>query len=711
LAAALLSFGSTFHAAQVLHVLLDESRSSRESLPTLQQLKDIFGVLEHKISCAGFTESLQGWDMLLKSNSSGIQNLFIDPDDSSDAEGNLIYNSYNNLFDMGPAQANVQQSLPTGRQSTDGPAARSKVVPPPGKPGNRQLSNLTDPVELFEASTTLLPRIEPATDTRATKIFGVFRKGGCPPANSIAKLIRAMAEVERIGEASSAVLRTPANTAAWCIAFIRWCLGTTPTLRVVQKDGTCTGLELFKPHSSKFIVEIGEFDSKAFHVRTFHEVGKLDQLLWESRSMNFKSPPWAGMVKVKVLFQHRLRDLQTRHDLFHVIDALLVLARELTSKFCITHESLKAWTPRPFPESDRIIDIIADLFDVEKVISHVRGLETSQVIAVWNRKKSFALVVAELFLDILILSCFAAHESEGFENLHVSTEKVEMEAKREIVMQITAFLRNERSLVRPIEVSLSQLHKGVLSLAGAFQECLDGSLPLISSKRGQVVYFSLLETMTLMPNCPLQCRVYQGRLQYDGQYYDYATGEPSELPGVLETSLQAESTTTPVPYREQGSNSSGEGHWFGSTGDNYIKFYLAPDLDRNFSMDPRSFIHACASTIILSECLQSCVPLEDVEDEILYCSTIGAAVRSTNPRILRVITCGKNAVDTLFVQVALMETWTDSFEIDGVGAHNCVTVTKRGGICLPCACRRTLDILQTMFEGHDVSRARAVIIA
>ena len=84
LAAALLSLGSPFKAAQCLHKLLDETSPEKQLLPTVTQLKDLFIVLERKISTARFIDSLEPWDMILRSDELGLQEHFSTPDVGED---------------------------------------------------------------------------------------------------------------------------------------------------------------------------------------------------------------------------------------------------------------------------------------------------------------------------------------------------------------------------------------------------------------------------------------------------------------------------------------------------------------------------------------------------------------------------------------------------------------------------------------------------
>lgn len=72
----MLSVGSAFRAAQYLHNLLDWSSPEKQRLPTVAQLKELILVLERKVSTAGFTENLEVWDVILRSNEVGFQDRF-----------------------------------------------------------------------------------------------------------------------------------------------------------------------------------------------------------------------------------------------------------------------------------------------------------------------------------------------------------------------------------------------------------------------------------------------------------------------------------------------------------------------------------------------------------------------------------------------------------------------------------------------------------
>ncbi len=65
LAAALISTMSTFEGADALRVMLVASASDKTLVPTVRQLKDLLGVMEHRVNRSGFTDIWVGYQILL----------------------------------------------------------------------------------------------------------------------------------------------------------------------------------------------------------------------------------------------------------------------------------------------------------------------------------------------------------------------------------------------------------------------------------------------------------------------------------------------------------------------------------------------------------------------------------------------------------------------------------------------------------------------
>lgn len=672
LATALLSLGSPYEAAKALYLLLDDSSPKNQLLPTVQELKDLFVVLEYKISASDFVNSLQGWDIILKSSEVGLQDLFIDLDHIQ-GEGRLISSPEGPSHHLPDISSSPPGEVPCGARSTE-------------------LSGLGI-------------SIAPIPQVRQTSVQGFFIRSCCPPEESIMKLLQALAELGRVGEASSAIIQVPPELAAWCIAFVKWCLGTPPSIRQLKKDGTYKQAALLEQPCSNVFLDIAEPGSKDFYVRNFRKMSRIEDLLWESHFEVSGGRPWAGLLPPKMYFQGRIRDLQSRHNLLHVINTLLVLAQEVPK------------VAEQFPRPDDIVDLVAMLFDIDNVTTHLKKVDTSEILEFWSGKEP-QTIISQLFVEVLILSMVENIRHKNYDDIFVATQENRPSLTRHpFITPLGRWLRQDsgfESLQLPL-LRASEICHDVLALLGVDQTGVDGSNPLISSHRGQVAYPSFLETLKLNPRCPLSYRVHQGRLQYEGLYYAYATGDNgTHLAGLLkETPGKSITSSSPLPFQpipQKAPSGIAENHqWLCSKQDNYLAIYFKPYLHGDYTLDPRHFITACETTTILQECQRDCHTLAAPDEEIRYCADIASVFSCKSIRLLRVLSC-QSPIDTLFIQVAWANIWADEERINDMEGERVVLVAK-GESCLSCACRAALEILKEKFSGHDLEQARAVIIA
>jgi hypothetical protein len=154
-----------------------------------------------------------------------------------------------------------------------------------------------------------------------------WKSGYSSPSES-SKLLRAMREMDRIIEASVVIVRTPSLAAVWVIACIRWCLGVEPYIRRMP----CEELVL-KQFQSCVLVDIGEYGSTDFSVKTFKATGGIQELLWESKTRLIKPSAWNGMINIKTYFNTRLRKIQSSYRLLCLTSTFLSLASEIEHCF------------------------------------------------------------------------------------------------------------------------------------------------------------------------------------------------------------------------------------------------------------------------------------------------------------------------------------------------------------------------------------------
>lgn len=217
-------------------------------------------------------------------------------------------------------------------------------------------------------------------------------KSFCPSAGDISNLVRAMSEMSRLGEASFTIVQTPPSTAAWVITFIRWCLGVEPYIRRLN------GQQLvLKQSESHVLVEIDEYGSTTFGVRTFKTFQGIHELLWESQSAVIQPVPWTGMMKIKTYFNTRLQKLRTSYHLpylSHVLVTFLVLASNLEQiyqQYCAKNRFPLTWQ---FQSRRRLISLIAMYFDIEDPWSQINRQDryVKVHISILSNSKSLSLV-------------------------------------------------------------------------------------------------------------------------------------------------------------------------------------------------------------------------------------------------------------------------------------------------------------------------------
>ena len=240
LVAALLSFDSTFKAAQGLHILLKESAINKQELPPVEQLKDLIISLERRIACSGFAESLVGWKTWAVSPHSGLRDLFLIPNKKTKSR----------------VQPNVD--------SRPGAAQEQSTV--------LELSPSVDVEEQLD-NTLLASRSLPEdTDIGQDDSIPLLCEHMYPDGNLLSRIIAALSELERLGEATLAIIKIPATLAIWTIAFVKWCLGSPPSLRRHHD-----GVVVLKQPGTEVIIDIATAETNEMLVQTFKIVNGIDE--------------------------------------------------------------------------------------------------------------------------------------------------------------------------------------------------------------------------------------------------------------------------------------------------------------------------------------------------------------------------------------------------------------------------------------------------
>jgi hypothetical protein len=562
---------------------------------------------------------------------------------------------------------------------------------------------LTSEVSGFKTLFTAQLDPQPYTDAIRELPVAVDRglvQPAYPPGSIVFDLVRALAELERLGEATFLIVRTPACIATWIIAFVDWCLGIKPIVRGLAHDEEQTK-EIVHHRESKVLIEVfpTSADLRKPNIVTFKKMGSLDKLLSENQSFFKTQQPWTGMVKASTYFQTRIHDLQTFHGLFNIVDSLTMLIRDLTDRFQTSESPFPHFSSKPFPESDKLLRLLWRLLTDDHNSKHKLILPSSQdVQAVWKgREYKDVAKVAELFEEFLIASLF--------ENLHMDDEIDVYFSQRwkgwkvpssPLLRLIIAHLQGQLELTQTLVISSTTIDHMMLELTGGWS---GSGKPLIASSKGQVSYSSFIENMELDGRCMGARRVYPGLLRFEGQTYDYARSEDNtKLFDTLNISKISSQDFSSEPFRAPNRLfDEADSTWLGSAQEHHMSFYFVPSLEQRLSLNPLLFFEASEGLSFMQGCrVPQCAP-KPRQNEVLYCRTIAAALSPTKPQAIRVLSSWGRRAHSLFVKAALAELWLNQDEPFGFPVHNAFTVV-RGSSCQACACAEGLESLQSFTE-------------
>lgn len=705
LAATLLSLGSPFTAAQELHSLLDQSSPQSQLLPTVQQLKHLLTALESKIARAGFADSLVGWHLWVTAPESGLRSLFVPPGNGSrDEEGTMLSSG----TDEDPSNEN----------------RGNKNALPPDSLQSRQLGG-HNPAPKGRATSGDFETVSANQNIRTSSARKSSQGLAYPPDDIIFKLIRTLSELERIGEATFAIIKTPPCTAVWIIAFVHWCLGVEPILRRMDKSSSDERGLVLQHSQSKVLIEIsGDSTPAEINVQAFKKIGNFDKLLGDSRIFFRSRPPWSGMVKVQTYFRSRVHDLQTYHGLYHVMDSLKVLIRDLSNRFQTVTSRLAPWTSKPFPEVEVLLKVFSRIFDDDdndRAQQRFGAPETTEIQKIWSHFDNKQVDrVSRLFLDFLMVSLYENVYVDDNIDLYLDMKWTGWKKSEPIpnaLQQVSSHLIGQLRLSVPLCIPSERIDEEMLGMIA-----VDTENPLIVSKRGQVAYLAFIETMDLNRPCINARRIFPGSLLYEGQKYAYAVSEDNtELSDTLDVSGLKDEDFSSVPFEVKGF-AEAESTWLGTVEDDYLKFYYVPDLNTSLSINPMLLWKSFEHLIFLNGCTEDCAPSNEpnlslFETELLHCRSVIAAVSKMRPQILRVVSSSGQQAHSLFVKAALTQLWIDvnSSTSDNWGRGwgfplSFYITVVRNSSCLRCACKIASHIIHELQRNDSGRDLKAIII-
>lgn len=547
----------------------------------------------------------------------------------------------------------------------------------------------------------------------ASTNLGYFPCNECPTAPDIGKMIKAMSEIQRIGQAVYAIFSIPADFAVWVIGLVRWCMGKPPSIR--RKPQAPSGPDQpekgdLHQQDTQIMVQIGDLGSKTVHIQVFKALDGLETL-WDVQSHTFKSSPWTGMVSPKIYIQHRVLELQKLHKLNHVSQFMVMLATEIGERVVSSERSLAVYSFRPFLPSTQTIALFKRLLPIDDR-QEFKMYEAEKLLPLWRENSRDAIEEAAfLFIELLTIALV--------ENIYDEEPGFYIDIKCRILTR-GAFLTLRKTIVDFILSSEFTLpvapflgvHQMALNMTGTLQR--DGLTdPLISARNGQVLFLSLLETMELPNPGPLRFRVFPGLLLYEGQRYSYAEAEDLTVLGDM---LNVEKVD-PSDFANDATNMDivkrPNNKWFCTKDDDFLNLYFAPDLEKDYSVWPHLFIHAPQYLIPNNPCPTPCPSdMGALKAEVTYCQTLAAAISESDPRMIRVLQSvssrGKGFL--MFMLGVFAHIWLKTNDALANRIRENTVVLVQGEACLTHACFKAEKVLRKEFGDQDLGMKRAIII-
>ena len=728
LAATLLSEGSGYKATRTMHYLLDRTSAQKQLLPTVQQLKDLFLVLEKKIGCSGFVDSLYGWNALLSAPELGLGRALnpqtlddliraqtadpterkqnIDHGSSRTVERDLKADSRSGKaleVDTEPSFSRHQMTYQSQRTEANASntAIRSNEDDSSDSDFDGHLPSLFSTLgldNLFSGSWNSHLRSE----VRQSRLgqqerpdTSVFSSQQCPGSSDIHDVLRALSELGRLGEVTSVLIQLSPSVAVWVIAFIKWCMGIEPSVYLSQDESDVVVLHQPK---SKVRVLIDPSSSWVFKVKTFKGIKHLQSLLWESPASALVKPrKWSGMVRPKEYFCLKLRKIEARWHLYNLFEILLFLSRDLVD--CLQLSDNMKSRIQVFPSSSEIIHMISTIFNREKFdLSNIRGEEMRAMLRDSSAIRGAAQEIADLFYGLLLLSLIENMHWEKDPDIFIDSA-FDLHCDQNFCEDIKNYFHLHQ-VGRPVlNASLRDLRYSTLGMLGSDQSIkvlfAGEESRLISSAKGQVAYLSFLETLSTKARQVVGLRVFAGRLTYENEQAQYAIAEDNNHlppPQYTPEDFSMRPLSDPKPTQS-------DGMWLCSHIEDHLSIYYVPSTDLNYSINPTLFLQAAGRLHYLERCSPQCPPLSDFSSSLLYCANIHAAMSEQKPHLFRVVTCAEQPSGGLLAQATINQTISRGLDDEMIVV---VVVVEHG--CLACACAMDNRIREGRWTGEPPSR-------
>ena len=410
-----------------------------------------------------------------------------------------------------------------------------------------------------------------------------------PDANGLSKLVDALRQLSRIGNASSLKMRTT-SCSPWVAAFIQWCIGVAPS--VYMENGRSI---IEQPTSRITLIASTDHETcPGLEISIQDSLGSPAELI----SANETQQRGSRMITIERYGQWLLQEaeLESGNSQRATIQALPYCLKQVLRFLRVSKiqefdrggdQSITSWMtdkkPNPrFIEEKDILDMVPLPFPKDSVISTMlsRMLGSSQAIELPKLKEGLLITdlpLVEKYVDdceksCKCTSCSYSDQSSKCTEDHRGTflRKISVIVADVLALSLFEFpeallvyhsgCQNECSSLRDSVFSILELGQTkpaicpigeilsyALTLVGHdFQRNFELKRWVISSSKGQVVYPKIFETQYFEKRGFLMICWAPGLLQYDGENYAHG-GSEIMTTSMLDTLSSQGSETANIP--------------------------------------------------------------------------------------------------------------------------------------------------------------------
>ena len=411
-----------------------------------------------------------------------------------------------------------------------------------------------------------------------------------PSREVLVQLVKAISSVCRIGQAEKLEVTVPITQAPWIIAFVKWCVGTTPNVVLENETVICT-----EPKSPVIIrVLISNPLRDSIEISTLNEIGEVRDLI---KDLPDGFETFRGMVGMSHFAKHLMSDLfgpETSTPFRACVQALPYACAMVLKFFRLLHlqrdgykalerqtefaveQCIASWG-NVFPQNKRVASTVASFLGVDPTTNmHLYMKEVSDgflihdlplliivkdmlhqkcscvkcknTTVIKQRKCEFDQLINKISICVglvMQLSLVDATDPEGVQ-LYFGSHKSQL-----VSDEFTSAINDILEGGKPAGCKFTMIIRSVLQVFGHKTGNDLENTWIMSSYRGQTLYPRLMETMVAEETGAFSLICIPGALWFKEEKYAYVNRSHIQLSLPFESSSLVDQDTFDLESQDQ----------------------------------------------------------------------------------------------------------------------------------------------------------------